>query len=54
MTRKNGGMFTTDPNVVGIRQFCHLLAEHPRVSATAIQTVGSKGFDGFVFALVTT
>jgi predicted O-methyltransferase YrrM len=44
---------STDPHVVGIRHFCQLLAEHPRLSATAIQTVGSKGFDGFSFARVT-
>ena len=44
---------STDPNVMGIRQFCQLMTEHPRLSATAIQTVGSKGFDGFSFALVT-
>jgi hypothetical protein len=30
-----------------------LLAAEPRVSATAIQTVGSKGWDGFAIALVT-
>ena len=44
---------STDPNVVWIRQFCHLLVEHPRLSTTAIQTVGSKGFDGVAIALVT-
>jgi hypothetical protein len=30
-----------------------LLAKEPRVSATTIQTVGIKGYDGFVMALVT-
>ncbi len=29
-----------------------LIAAEPRVTATAIQTVGSKGYDGFAFALV--
>jgi hypothetical protein len=29
-----------------------MLAAEPRVSATAIQTVGSKGYDGFALALV--
>jgi hypothetical protein len=29
-----------------------MLAADPRVSATAIQTVGSKGYDGFAIALV--
>ena len=31
----------------------HLLAAEPRVSATAIQTVGGKGYDAFAIALVT-
>ena len=29
-----------------------LIAAEPRVSATALQTVGSKGYDGFVMAVV--
>jgi predicted O-methyltransferase YrrM len=41
-----------DPRVHGVRRFNKLVAAEPRVSATAIQTVGSKGYDGFVFALV--
>jgi predicted O-methyltransferase YrrM len=44
---------STDPSVQGIRRFNELLAAEPRVSATAIQTVGSKGYDGFAIALVT-
>ena len=43
----------SDPNVQGVRRFNELLAAEPRVSATAIQTVGSKGYDGFALALVT-
>jgi len=43
---------STDPSVQGIRRFHELLAAEPRVSATAIQTVGSKGYDGFTLALV--
>jgi predicted O-methyltransferase YrrM len=43
---------SNDPNVQGVRRFNELLAADPRVSATAIQTVGSKGYDGFVLALV--
>jgi len=43
---------STDPRVQGIRRFFELLAAEPRVSATAIQTVGSKGWDGFALALV--
>jgi predicted O-methyltransferase YrrM len=42
-----------NPDVQGIRRFNELLAADPRVSATAIQTVGSKGYDGFAIALVT-
>jgi predicted O-methyltransferase YrrM len=38
--------------VQALRRFYELLAAEPRVSATAIQTVGSKGHDGFVLALV--
>lgn len=43
-----------DPSIQGVRCFNELLATERRVSATAIQTVGSKGYDGFVLALVTT
>ncbi len=42
-----------DPRVQGVRRFLELLAAEPRVSATAIQTVGSKGYDGLAIALVT-
>lgn len=42
-----------DPSVQGVRRFNELLAAEPRVSATEIQTVGSKGYDGFAIALVT-
>jgi predicted O-methyltransferase YrrM len=34
------------------RLFHEYLAEEPRVSATTIQTVGAKGYDGFVLAVV--
>ncbi|MDN4092194.1 O-methyltransferase [Brevibacillus agri] len=44
---------TSDPNIVGVRQFADLVANEPTVSATAIQTVGSKGYDGFAIVLVT-
>jgi predicted O-methyltransferase YrrM len=43
---------STDPHVQGIRRFIDLLATEPRLSATAIQTNGSKGRDGFAFAVV--
>jgi predicted O-methyltransferase YrrM len=41
-----------DPSVVGVRAFFDRLAAEPRVRATAIQTVGVKGYDGFALALV--
>lgn len=42
----------TDPAVRGVRRFFEAVAAEPRVSATAIQTVGSKGYDGLAIALV--
>ena len=41
-----------DPTVLGVRRFFDLLADEPRLSATAIQTVGSKGWDGFALAVL--
>lgn len=41
-----------DPRVQGARRFHELLAADPRLDATTIQTVGSKGHDGFSLALV--
>jgi len=41
-----------DENVKGIRQFMNALAQEKRISATAIQTVGSKGYDGFIVGVV--
>jgi predicted O-methyltransferase YrrM len=41
-----------DSSVVGMRRFFELLAKEKGVSATAIQTVGSKGYDGFAIAIV--
>ena len=41
-----------DPNVVGVRQFNAMLAAEPRVDATILQTVGSKGYDGLAIAVV--
>jgi len=51
---RDGGLI--DPNgdesVQGVRKLHEILAKDPRVSATTIQTVGSKGWDGVTFALV--
>lgn len=41
-----------DPHVQGVRRFHELIAAEPRLSATTIQTVGSKGYDGFTLAVV--
>lgn len=43
---------STDASVRGVRQFADLLAREPRVSASTIQTVGAKGYDGFTLAIV--
>jgi predicted O-methyltransferase YrrM len=42
-----------DPDILGIRRFNEMLAAEPGVCATAIQTVGAKGHDGFAIVLVT-
>ena len=42
-----------DPSVRGVREFFDAVAAEPRLVATAIQTVGCKGYDGFALALVT-
>jgi predicted O-methyltransferase YrrM len=41
-----------DANVIGVRRFTDMLAADKRVSATALQTVGSKGYDGFALIRV--
>ena len=41
-----------DPRVAGMRRFLELAAAEPRVTATTIQTVGNKGYDGFTLAIV--
>jgi predicted O-methyltransferase YrrM len=52
---RNGGVVdpaNEDPSVVGTRRLFDYLATEPRLDATAIQTVGHKGYDGFALALV--
>lgn len=41
-----------DASVQGVRAVADLMANEPRVRATALQTVGTKGYDGFAVALV--
>lgn len=43
---------TSDWNIQGIRDFLTMMGSDPRLDATAIQTVGAKGWDGFSLALV--
>jgi predicted O-methyltransferase YrrM len=41
-----------DPDIDGVRRFAELASKEKRVSATALQTVGGKGYDGFAVLLV--
>jgi predicted O-methyltransferase YrrM len=53
---RDGDVIDTDSNsstVQGVRRLLERIAAEPRVNATAIQTVGAKGYDGFAIALVT-
>lgn len=43
---------STDPNVKGSRGAFELIAANPRLSATALQTVGAKGYDGFAVMIL--
>ncbi|MET7472811.1 O-methyltransferase [Streptomyces sp. NPDC005648] len=43
---------STSPDVVGTRAALELIGSHPRLTGTAIQTVGGKGYDGFALARV--
>ena len=43
---------STESDIVGTRSAIELIAAHPRLTGTAIQTVGSKGYDGFALARV--
>ncbi len=43
---------SSDPDILGTRRLFDAVAAEPRVRATAIQTVGSKGHDGLLVALV--
>ncbi len=44
---------STDADIQGIRRFNEMLVHEPRVIVTTLQTVGSKGYDGLAFVLVT-
>jgi predicted O-methyltransferase YrrM len=52
---RNGAVIdprSTDERVQGVRRFVELVGADPRLDATALQTVGSKGWDGFALAVV--
>jgi predicted O-methyltransferase YrrM len=44
---------SADASIQGVRRFLEAAAVEPRVSLTALQTVGAKGYDGLAVALVT-
>ena len=44
---------SSDKDVQGARHLFELLAGEPRLSSTALQTVGTKGYDGFAIAILT-
>jgi predicted O-methyltransferase YrrM len=39
-------------SVQGVRRLVDVMADEPRLTATAIQTTGVKGYDGFILAIV--
>jgi predicted O-methyltransferase YrrM len=43
---------SADDRVTGVRAFLEAIADHPRLEGAAIQTVGTKGWDGFAIAVV--
>lgn len=43
---------SSDPDIQGTRRMTELMAAEPRLSGTVLQTVGSKGYDGFALAVV--
>jgi predicted O-methyltransferase YrrM len=52
---RDGGVIdgkSADPSVIGTRAGIDIISANPRLNATAIQTVGSKGYDGFAIAIV--
>lgn len=52
---RNGAVIDANSDnaqVIGVRQVTDLIASEPRVEATAMQSVGSKGYDGFLIVRV--
>lgn len=54
VVREGGVLDATsdDPRIIGTRALFDAVCAHPRVSATAVQTVGAKKWDGFLLAVV--
>jgi predicted O-methyltransferase YrrM len=52
VVREGAVLDSDDPSATGVRRFTDMVAAEPRLTATAIQTVGAKGWDGFLLALV--
>lgn len=53
---RNGAVLdadSSDPDIQGVRTFNAMVASDPRITTTTLQTVGSKGYDGFAILLVT-
>jgi len=53
---RQGGVIeetSVDPRIQGVRRFNELFAADPALTATIVQTVGIKGYDGFAIGLVT-
>jgi predicted O-methyltransferase YrrM len=52
---RGGGVInpeSEDVNIQGVRKYLEMVKNDPRLDATAIQTVGEKGWDGFSIAIV--
>ena len=52
---RSGGVLDAasgDADIQGVRRFAEMVAKERRVSATALQTVGGKGYDGFALLVV--
>jgi predicted O-methyltransferase YrrM len=43
---------STDPDLIGLHEFFRLLAENPRLVSTAVQALGSNGWDGLSMTIV--
>jgi predicted O-methyltransferase YrrM len=53
VVRAGAVLGSDDPSSIGVRDFTAMVGAERRLTATAIQTVGAKGWDGFLLALVT-